>query len=175
MGGGDLLHYIQAKDMRRIFGRLRSVQCHQNGRGIANTVICHGQAEALSYLPGMHGNVHRLWVMPDAVVHQVFQQPCQQRLIHRKHCLLCWFFLFQCDLAALCQWAFAELRHQLSEQRSCPEVFPAQGLGTVFQLTGQVQVINEGAQLFALGADTGRFLPGAVRQKCVLFQLLRPA
>ena len=152
MGGGDLLHYIQAKDMRRIFGRLRSVQCHQNGSRIANTVICHGQAEALSYLPGVHGNVHRLWVMPDAVVHQVFQQPCQQRLIHRKHCLLCWFFLFQRDLAALCQWAFAELRHQLPEQRPCPEVFPAQGLGTVFQLTGQVQVINEGAQLFALSA-----------------------
>jgi len=113
--------------------------------------------------------------MPDAVVHQVFQQPCQQRLIHRKHRLLCWFFLFQCDLAALCQWAFAELRHQLPEQRPCPEVFPAQRLGTVFQLTGQVQVINEGAQLFALGADAGRFLPGAVRQKCILFQLLRPA
>ena len=33
MGGGDLLHYIQAKDMRRIFGRLRSVQCRQNGSG----------------------------------------------------------------------------------------------------------------------------------------------
>ena len=175
MGGGDLLHYIQAKDMRRIFGRLRSVQCHQNGSRIANTVICHGQAEALSYLPGVHGNVHRLWVMPDAVVQQIFQQPCQQRLIHRKHGLLCWFFLFQRDLAALCQRAFAKLRHQLPEQRPCPEVFPAQGLGTVFQLTGQVQVINEGAQLFALGADAGCFLPGAVRQKCILFQLLRPA
>ena len=161
--------------MGRIFGRLRSVQCHQNGSRIANTVICHGQAEALPYPPGVHGNIHRLLVMPDAVVHQIFQQPCQQRLVHRKHCLLCWFFLFQCDLAALCQWAFAELRHQLPEQRPCPEVFPAQGLGTVFQLTGQVQVINEGAQLFALGADAGRFLPGAVRQKCILFQLLRPA
>ena len=89
--------------------------------------------------------------------------------IWTKHCLLCRFFLFQCDLAALCQWAFTELRHQLPEQRPCPEVFPAQGLGTVFQLTGQVQVINEGAQLFALGADAGRFLPGAVRQKRILF------
>ena len=82
MGGGDLLHYIQAKDMRRIFGRLRSVQCRQNGSRIANTIICHGQAEALPYLPGVHRNVHRLWVMPDAVVQQIFQQPCQQRLIH---------------------------------------------------------------------------------------------
>ena len=29
----------------------------------------------------------------------------------------------RCDPAALCQWAFAELRHQLPEQRPCPEVF----------------------------------------------------
>ena len=112
----------------------------------------YGQAEVLPCLPGVHGNVHRLWVMPHAVVHQVFQQPRHQRLIHRKHRLLFWFFLFQCYPAALCQRAFAELRHQLPEQRPCPEVFPAQGLGTVFQLTGQVQVINEGAQLFALSA-----------------------
>lgn len=103
--------------MGRIFGRLRSVQRRQNGSGIADAIICHGQAEALPCPPGVHGNVHRLWVMPDAVVQQVFQQPCQQRLIHRKHCLLCRFFLFQCDPAALCQRAFAELRHQLPEQR----------------------------------------------------------
>ena len=63
MSGGDLLHYIQAKDMGRIFGRLRSVQRRQNGRGIADAVICHGQAEALPCPPGVHGNVHRLWVM----------------------------------------------------------------------------------------------------------------
>ena len=60
MGGGDLLHYIQAKDMGRIFSRLRSVQCRQNGRGIADAVIRYGQAEALPCLPGVHGNVHRL-------------------------------------------------------------------------------------------------------------------
>ena len=53
MGGGDLLHYIQAKDMGRIFGRLRSVQRRQNGRGIADAVICHGQAEALPCPPGV--------------------------------------------------------------------------------------------------------------------------
>ena len=33
--------------MGRIFGRLRSVQCRQNGSRIADAVICHGQAEAL--------------------------------------------------------------------------------------------------------------------------------
>ena len=44
MGGGDLLHYIQAKDMGCVFGKLRSVQRCQNGRGIANTVIRYGQA-----------------------------------------------------------------------------------------------------------------------------------
>ena len=152
-----------------VFGRLRSVQRRQNGSRIADAVIRYGQAEALPCPPGVHGNVHRLWIMPDAVVQQVFQQPCQQRLIHRKHRLLCRFFLFQCDPAVLCQRAFAELRHQLPEQRPCPEVFPAQGLGTVFQLTGQVQVINEGAEQLeqdALLPDSSRQKAAGIRTQC---------
>ena len=47
MGGGDLPHHIQAKDMGRIFGRLHSVQRRQNGSWIADAVIRYGQAEAL--------------------------------------------------------------------------------------------------------------------------------
>ncbi len=46
MGGGDLLHYIQAKDMGCIFGRLRSVQRRQNGSRIADAVIRYGRRSA---------------------------------------------------------------------------------------------------------------------------------
>ena len=131
-----------------------SIDYHELQTGERNEGIVYSTYSFFRKLASaVSGSLSSFVLVPDAVVQQVFQQPCHQRLIHRKHRLLCWFFLFQRDPAVLCQRAFAKLRHQLPEQRPCPEVFPAQGLGTVFQLTGQVQVINEGAQLFALGAD----------------------
>lgn len=51
----------------------------------------------------------------------------------------------------------------------------AQGLGAVLQLAGQVQVLNQAADFFALGADAARFLSGCCGQGGIPLQLFRPA
>ena len=80
--------------------------------------------------------------MPDAVAQQVFQQSFQQGAVHAEFRLLCGIGLLQRHLAGLRLWTFAELRHQLPEQRPRRKFLLAQGLCSIFQLAGQVQVLN---------------------------------
>ena len=175
MRGGDLLHHMKPQNVRGLLVLRRALQCRQNGRRIACAVVRDGQAEAISGNIRLHLDLYGCRIMPDAVAQQVFQQSFQQGAVHAEFRLLCGSGLLQRHLAGLRLRTFAELRHQLPEQRPRRKFLLAQGLCPIFQLAGQVQILDQGAEFFALGADAAGLLPGSFRQDGVPLQLLRPA
>lgn len=65
---GDLLHHMQAEDVRSIFAGLGGIHSRQHSRWVAAAVIGHCQVKAVSRRFGAHGNAHRGWIVADAVV-----------------------------------------------------------------------------------------------------------
>ena len=175
MRGGDLFHHMKPQNVRGLLVLRRALQCRQNGRRVPCAVVRDGQAEAISGNIRLHLDLYGCRIMPDAVAQQVFQQSFQQGAVHAEFRLLCGSGLLQRHLAGLRLRTFAELRHQLPEQRPRRKFLLAQGLCPIFQLAGQVQILDQGAEFFALGADASGLLPGSFRQDGVPLQLLRPA
>ncbi len=66
-------------------------------------------------------------------------------------------------------------RHHPAQKRPGLRWPAAQRLGAVLQLAGQVQILNQAAHFFALGADAARFLSGCCGQGGLPLQLFRPA
>ena len=113
--------------------------------------------------------------MPHRIVQQVFQQAAQQRRVGVQQGALGGFGLGEGKLAPVGQRALAELRRQLPHQRPGGKSLPPQGLCAVLQLAGEVQVVDEGPETLALGADAACLLPGRTGQGRVPFQLFGPA
>ena len=65
---GDLLHHMQAKDVRSIFADLGGIHSRQHGRWVAAAVIGHCQAKAAPRRFGAHGDAHPAGIVADAVV-----------------------------------------------------------------------------------------------------------
>ena len=106
---------------------------------------------------------------------QVFHRAGQQRGVRIQDCLVGVGCNFQRHRAADRQRAVAEFCGQPAQQRPGLGRPAAQRLRAVLQLAGQVQVLDQGTQLLALGADAARLLPRRGGQGGVLLKLLGPA
>ena len=175
VGGGDLLHDMQAEDVGSILRGFRLFERGQHGGRVADAVVGEGQAELTAADLGTQANGHRLRVVPDAVAEQVFHQPPQKGGVCRDLGLFGIEGLGQREVALVGQGAVAELGHQLPQQRADGQQLPPEGLGSILELAGQVQIVDEGAQPLALGADATGFLPCRGGQGCILLQLFGPA
>ena len=147
----------------------------QHGGRVARAVVGYRDPQCFSCAHRGKLHLHGAGVVAGRIVQQVFHCAGQQRGVRVQNRLVGVGCNFQRHRAAGRQRAVTELGGQPAQQRSGLGRLAAQRLCAVLQLAGQVQILDQSAQLLALGADAARLLPRRGGQGGVLLELLGPA
>lgn len=175
VGVYDLLHHMQAQNMRGVLPFRFAVQHGQHALRVAGAVILYGQVQRCFVGIRVESQRDRPRIMAHGVLQHIFQRTGQQSGISVQD----GGFYCRGNAAIQCaaggQGVLTKSRHHPAQKRPRLGGPAAQGLGAVLQLAGQVQVLNQAADFFALGADAARFLSGCCGQGGLPLQLFRPA
>lgn len=175
VGVYDLLHHMQAQNMRGVLPFRFAVQHGQHALRVAGAVILYGQVQRCFVGIRVESQRDRPRIMAHGVLQHIFQRTGQQSGISVQD----GGFYCRGNAAIQCaaggQGVLTKSRHHPAQKRPRLGGPAAQGLGAVLQLAGQVQVLNQAADFFALGADAARFLSGCCGQGGIPLQLFRPA
>lgn len=175
VGVYDLLHHMQAQNMRGVLPFRFAVQHGQHALRVAGAVILYGQVQHCFVGIRVESQRDRPRIMAHGVLQHIFQRTGQQSGISVQD----GGFYCRGNAAIQCaaggQGVLTKSRHYLAQKRPRLGGPAAQGLGAVLQLACQVQVLNQAADFFALGADAARFLSGCCGQGGLPLQLFRPS
>ena len=150
VGGGNLLHQMQAQNVRRVLPCHAGLQGRQHSRRIPRPVIRDRDDEMAAGAVCRQCDGAAPGIVPGGILQQVVQRPRQQRGIGTQQRLPGVLPQREHKAGVRRQFAVAEIRRRLTQQRPRLYLRQPQRLGIVLQLAGQIQVFHKGFDFLCL-------------------------